>query len=77
MKVKKDGNKVGSINFIITTSYPGHNILTEDIGLISNIHDCSCSRLGKRFKIFGRLKAEIRGCIMFKNKTKLLAEQIL
>ena len=64
MKVKKDGNK-GLVQLIslLPTSYPGHNILTEDIGLISNIHDCSCSRLGKRFKIFGRLKkAEIRGC---------------
>lgn len=44
-------------------SYPGHSLLTEDEGVILGEDDCPCGRLGKYFKIHGRLsKAEIRGC---------------
>lgn len=44
-------------------SYPGHSLLTEDEGVILGEDDCPCGRLGKYFKINGRLaKAEIRGC---------------
>lgn len=44
-------------------SYPGHNLLTEDEGVILGEDDCPCGRKGKYFKINGRLKnAEIRGC---------------
>lgn len=44
-------------------SYPGHSLLTEDEGLILGEDDCPCGRLGKYFRIFGRLaNAEIRGC---------------
>ena len=44
-------------------SYPGHSILTEDLGTIIGIDDCSCGRKGKYFKISGRIKnAEVRGC---------------
>lgn len=44
-------------------SYPGHAILTEDLGVILGQDDCPCKRKGKYFKITGRLKrAEIRGC---------------
>ena len=47
----------------IPESYPGHNLLTEDEGVILGEDDCPCGRKGKYFKIFGRLKnAEIRGC---------------
>ena len=45
------------------TSYPGHNILTEDIGEIIGEDDCKCGLKGKYFKIYGRAKeAEMRGC---------------
>ncbi len=48
---------------LLPTSYPGHSILTEDVGEIVNDPSCSCYGYGKRFKIHGRLKtAEIRGC---------------
>ena len=48
---------------LLPTSYPGHSILTEDIGSIYGEDDCSCGRKGKYFKIYGRLKnAELRGC---------------
>jgi hypothetical protein len=44
-------------------SYPGHALLTEDEGVILGEDDCPCGRLGKYFKVNGRLKnAEIRGC---------------
>jgi phenylacetate-coenzyme A ligase PaaK-like adenylate-forming protein len=44
-------------------SYPGHALLTEDDGVILGEDDCPCGRLGKYFKLFGRLEnAEVRGC---------------
>jgi len=48
---------------ILPASYPGHSILTEDEGVICGEDDCRCGRLGKYFKVNGRLKnAEVRGC---------------
>ncbi|HNQ69099.1 MAG TPA: acyl-protein synthetase [Bacteroidales bacterium] len=48
---------------ILPESYPGHSLLTEDEGILLGEDDCSCGRLGKYFRIEGRLKnAEIRGC---------------
>ena len=44
-------------------SYPGHSILTEDIGVIVGKDNCACGRMGKYFLINGRIKnAELRGC---------------
>lgn len=44
-------------------SYPGHSILTEDMGTLLGVDDCPCGRKGKYFRIDGRIpKAEIRGC---------------
>ena len=48
---------------LLPQSYPGHNILTEDEGMILGEDDCPCGRKGKYFKILGRIqKAEVRGC---------------
>jgi phenylacetate-coenzyme A ligase PaaK-like adenylate-forming protein len=48
---------------LLPISYPGHSILTEDIGTIYGVDNCNCGRKGKYFKINGRIKnAEIRGC---------------
>ena len=48
---------------LLPTSYPGHNILTEDIGEVVKNHNCTCYGHGKRFLIHGRVKdAELRGC---------------
>jgi phenylacetate-coenzyme A ligase PaaK-like adenylate-forming protein len=58
-------NKEGLLQFLtpIQTSYPGHSILTEDLGILTGIDDCKCGRKGKTFKVIGRAaKAEIRGC---------------
>ena len=44
-------------------SYPGHSLLTEDLGTITGVDDCPCGRHGKTFSVSGRLpKAEVRGC---------------
>ena len=51
------------VNSILPSSYPGHMILTEDIGEILGEDDCSCGRLGKYFRVLGRAESsEIRGC---------------
>jgi len=48
---------------LIPSSYPGHNILTEDIGEIKGEDDCKCGLKGKYFIVHGRAKeSEIRGC---------------
>jgi len=48
---------------LLPTSYPGHSILTEDIGEMIYDPKCDCYGHGKRFLIHGRLKsAELRGC---------------
>ncbi|PIC94696.1 acyl-protein synthetase [Sporosarcina sp. P26b] len=44
-------------------SYPGHSLLTEDLGTIIGVDDCNCGWKGKYFTVAGRIpKAELRGC---------------
>ncbi|WP_047979870.1 LuxE/PaaK family acyltransferase [Ornithinibacillus contaminans] len=44
-------------------SYPGHSLLTEDLGTIHGEDDCLCGWKGKYFSVSGRIpKAELRGC---------------
>jgi hypothetical protein len=48
---------------LLPHSYPGHSLLTEDLGTVEGEDDCPCGRLGRYFKIHGRLKnVEMRGC---------------
>jgi acyl-protein synthetase LuxE len=48
---------------LLPVSYPGHSILTEDMGEILGVDDCPCGRRGRYFRIHGRVKnAELRGC---------------
>jgi hypothetical protein len=48
---------------ILPHSYPGHVLLTEDMGMILGEDNCACGRYGKYFSVTGRIpKAEIRGC---------------
>ena len=45
----------------LPTSYPGHVLLTEDLGMVHGIDDGDWP--GKRFSVLGRLpRAEARGC---------------
>lgn len=47
----------------LPSSYPGHSLLTEDLGTVVGIDNCPCGRKGKHFLIHGRIpKAELRGC---------------
>lgn len=58
-------NKIGIIQLLslLPKSYPGHNLLTEDMGSIIGEDDCKCGRYGKYFKVYGRIpQSEIRGC---------------
>jgi phenylacetate-coenzyme A ligase PaaK-like adenylate-forming protein len=60
-----ENKKKGLIQLLslIPTSYPGHNILTEDIGEIIGVDNCKCGLKGKYFLVHGRAKeAEVRGC---------------
>lgn len=47
----------------IPVSYPGHSLLTEDLGVIHGEDNCPCGRLGRHFSVRGRLpQVELRGC---------------
>lgn len=47
----------------IPLSYPGHSLLTEDVGTIHGNDDCLCGRFGSYFSVSGRLpQVELRGC---------------
>jgi len=48
---------------VLPRSYPGHNLLTEDVGVLLGEDDCPCGRRGKYFRVEDRLpQAELRGC---------------
>ena len=48
---------------LLPTSYPGHSILTEDIGEIIDECNYKCNLKGKHFLVHGRIKeSEVRGC---------------
>jgi phenylacetate-coenzyme A ligase PaaK-like adenylate-forming protein len=47
----------------IQTSYPGHSLLSEDMGFFHPSSQCSCGSSGRILSIIGRAeRAEIRGC---------------
>lgn len=48
---------------LLPMSYPGHSVLTEDLGVILGADDCPCGRKGTYFRVNGRVQnAEVRGC---------------
>lgn len=48
---------------LLPSSYPGHSLLSEDVGELIGEDDCPCGRLGKTFVIHGRVReSEVRGC---------------
>lgn len=48
---------------VVPRSYPGHALLTEDVGTVLGEDSCPCGRRGRYFKVAGRLaQAEVRGC---------------
>ena len=48
----------------LPTSYPGHSILTEDLGVVHGVGEPSATSWGgKRLEVLGRVpRAELRGC---------------
>src|SRR5579872_1222435 len=47
----------------VPLSYPGHSILTEDIGVLHSTDDPASEWQGKSFTVIGRApRAELRGC---------------
>lgn len=51
------------VSSILPMSYPGHVLLTEDLGTLLGEDDCPCGRKGRYFSVHGRIPlAEIRGC---------------
>lgn len=62
---EQDVGEIGLIQVLsfIPTSYPGHSILTEDLGRLLGEDNCPCGRKGRYFEVLGRLpKTEVRGC---------------
>jgi len=48
---------------LLPMSYPGHSLLTEDLGVIEHIDGAAPARYGKGLRILGRVpKTELRGC---------------
>jgi hypothetical protein len=48
---------------VLPLSYPGHSLMTEDLGVVHGIDDSTCGRKGKRFSVVGRVaRTELRGC---------------
>jgi hypothetical protein len=48
---------------LLTSSYPGHSILTEDVGQVISYDQCNCGHKGIAFVIEGRAaEAEVKGC---------------
>ena len=48
---------------LLPKSYPGHSVLTEDVGMVVTQDAGVDGRLGKAIRISGRIKkAELRGC---------------
>ncbi len=48
---------------VLPRSYPGHSLLTEDLGTVHGADSCPCGRKGTYFRVQGRIpQAELRGC---------------
>jgi hypothetical protein len=51
------------VQSVIPLSYPGHSLLTEDVGILHGLDNCACGRAGTYFTVSGRLpQVEMRGC---------------
>jgi hypothetical protein len=48
---------------LLPRSYPGHSVLTEDLGVVETIDAGIGGRFGKAIRVAGRApKTELRGC---------------
>src|SRR4029077_15795074 len=57
--------KIGVLQVLsaLPRGYPGHSLLTEDLGVVHHLDEPTCGRMGKAFSVVGRIpRAELRGC---------------
>ncbi|GJQ57880.1 MAG: acyl-protein synthetase [Candidatus Scalindua sp. AMX11] len=64
LKVCQKGEEgIIEVQSVIPWSYPGHVLITEDLGVLIGEDNCECGRKGKYFVVNGRIPvAELRGC---------------
>ncbi len=64
LEVQPDGTPgLVQVLSVVPTSYPGHSILTEDLGVIETVDDAHHGLGGKAFRVLGRIPhSELRGC---------------
>lgn len=64
LEVQPDGTPgLVQVLSVVPTSYPGHSILTEDLGVIDTVDDERTGMGGKAFRVLGRIpRSELRGC---------------
>lgn len=61
--VAPGGSGVVQCLSVLPESYPGHSLLTEDLGTLVGADGCACGRRGAHFRVTGRApRAELRGC---------------
>ena len=65
LRAARAGGEPGLVQVVsaLPTSYPGHSLLTEDLGVVEGSDDAATGMGGRYFRLLGRLpKAELRGC---------------
>lgn len=61
--VPPGGRGIIQVGNVLPASYPGHLLLTEDMGELVCDDGCPCGRRGVAFRFAGRIpQAELRGC---------------
>jgi hypothetical protein len=59
----KAGTGLIALDSLLPISYPGHRLITEDLGQIVYEDTCPCGLSGMAFEVFGRIpRVQIRGC---------------
>ena len=59
----KTGAGLIALDSLLPISYPGHRLITEDLGKIVHEDTCPCGLSGVAFEVIGRIpKVQIRGC---------------
>lgn len=62
-QVEVGGSGLIQVMSLLPESYPGHALLTEDVGQLLGYDDCPCGRKGLYFRFRSRVQqVEVRGC---------------
>jgi phenylacetate-coenzyme A ligase PaaK-like adenylate-forming protein len=61
--VREGATGILQVGSLLPESFPGHLLLTEDLGTVVTYDGCPCGRRGLAFRLAGRIpQAELRGC---------------